>query len=377
LIDECAKLGKRQVAVDVARLISASDELNSAIVLGRGWDQALEQLASAAGAKAVCFSRSTKTDLRMLPSKGLVEPYQDIRSRRTPPYSSKVLILDSKASGFVSDSEPRIRERLEREKFFREFMKPIADVPYRASASLLGPSDITGLKLSFWRGSKEDPFDAQDVERLNSILPAIRASAQLAMFGFRQQAREQSVLFRQRGEFMFELDFAGRPVEAGVQAIAAHGDPLSIVRGRLVCTAAAEQRQLERVIGRAVAPEPVAGSVRLTRQSDGAPFFLMVTPIHGEAVDIMAPVAAIGVLIDPATKSLTDPAALKHVRTAAGLTERETAIAGLISVGHAISAIARQIGVSEGTARNHLKSAMQKCGVHSQVELAALISRFS
>lgn len=365
------------MAVDVARLISASDELNSAIVLGRSWEHALEQLASAAGAKAVCFSRSTKTDLRMLPSMALVEPYNDIRSRRTPPYSSQVLILNSKVSGFASDGDPRIRERLERERFFREFMKPIADVPYRASASLLGPSDITGLKLSFWRGSKEGLFNAQDIERLNSILPVIRASAQLAMFGFRQQIKEQSVFFRQRGELMFELDFAGRPIEAGVQVIAAHGDPLSVVRGRLVCKAAAEQPRLEQTIGRAVAPEPVAGAMRLTRQMDGAPLFLMITPIRGEAVDVMAPVAAIGVLIDPATKSRTNPAALKHVRMAAGLTERETEIAGLISVGHAVSAIAQRIGVSEGTARNHLKSAMQKCGVHSQVDLAAFISRFS
>jgi hypothetical protein len=53
---------------------------------------------------------------------------------------------------------------------------------------------------------------------------------------------------------MFELDFAGRPIEAGVQAIAAHGDPLSVIRGRLVCKVAAEQPQLERIIHGAVAP---------------------------------------------------------------------------------------------------------------------------
>lgn len=364
------------MSVDVARLARASDELNSAIVLGRSWAQALEQLADAAGAKAVCFSRSTKTDLRMLPSMGLAEAYQDIRSRKTPPYSSKVLILDSKVNGFVSDGAPRIRERLERERFFREFMKPIADVPYRASVSLLGPSDMTGLKVSFWRGGKQGAFDPQDVERLNSILPAIRASAQLAVFGLGQQAREQSVLFRRRGEFMIEFDFAGRPLESGVQAIVAHGDPLSIVRGRLACQVAAEQPRLDAIIGRAVAPQPAAGALRLTRQSDGAPFFLMVTPVRGEAVDVMAPVAAIGVLIDPATKSRTDPAALQRVQMAAGLTDRETVISGLISVGLSVSAIAQKVGVSTGTARNHLKAAMQKCGVHSQVELAAFIGRF-
>ncbi|MCW2285509.1 DNA-binding CsgD family transcriptional regulator [Rhodoblastus acidophilus] len=312
----------------------------------------------------------------MLPSLGLAEPYQDIRSRRTPPYSSKVLILNSNAKGFVSDGHARIRERLERERFFREYMKPIADVPYRASASLLGPRDSTGLKLSFWRGDKEGAFDARDVERLNSVLPSIRSSAQLAVFGLGQQAREQSVLFRRRGEFMFDIDFAGRPTEAGAQDIVAHGDPLSILRGRLVCAMAAEQRQLEAVIARAVAPDPVAGATRLTRRRDGAPFFLMVTPIRGDAVDVMAPVAAIGVLIDPSRKSQLDPAILQRVQMAAGLTDRETTVAGLISAGLSIAAIADHVGVSPGTARNHLKAAMQKCGVHSQVELAAFVSRF-
>jgi DNA-binding CsgD family transcriptional regulator len=312
----------------------------------------------------------------MLPSLGLMEPYQDIRSRRTPPYSSKVLILDSKDSGFVSDGDPRIRERLEREKFFREFMQPIADVPYRASASVLGPSGITGLKLSFWRGGKQGCFDPQDLQRLNTVLPTIRASAQLAVFGLGQQAREQSVLFRRRGELMVELDFAGRPLEPGAKALAAHGDPLTVVRGRLVCRVAAEQPRLDAIIGAAVAPEPVPGAVRLTRQSNGAPFFLMVTPIRGEAVDVMAPVAAIGVLIDPATKNLPDSSLLKRAQMAAGLTERETEIAGLISVGLSVSEIAQQAGIGLGTARNHLKAAMQKCGVHNQVELAAFINRF-
>lgn len=364
------------MAINVTRLNIASGELNSAIILGRSWGLALERLADAAGAKAVCFSRSTETDLRMLPSLGLMEPLQDIRSGRSPPYSSHVLILNSKDSGFVSDGDPRIRERLEREKFFREFMEPIADVPYRASASVLGPSGITGLKLSFWRGGKQGLFDAQDLQRLNTVLPTIRASAQLATFGLRQQAREQSILFRQRGELAFELDFAGRPLDPCAKALAAHGDPLTVVRGRLVCKVAAEQPGLDAIIGAAVSPEPIAGALRLTRQSNGAPFFLMVTPIRGEAVDVMAPVAAIGVLIDPATKSRPDPSLLKRAQMAAGLTERETEIAGLISVGLSVSEIAQKIGIGLGTVRNHLKAAMQKCGVHNQVELGAFIGRF-
>jgi DNA-binding CsgD family transcriptional regulator len=42
-----------------------------------------------------------------------------------------------------------------------------------------------------------------------------------------------------------------------------------------------------------------------------------------------------------------------------------------------LSSAAKQFGVTIGTARNHLKSAMQKARVHSQVELAALVATLS
>jgi hypothetical protein len=42
-----------------------------------------------------------------------------------------------------------------------------------------------------------------------------------------------------------------------------------------------------------------------------------------------------------------------------------------------LSSAAEQFGVTIGTARNHLKRAMQKARVHSQVEMAALVATLS
>jgi two-component system, NarL family, nitrate/nitrite response regulator NarL len=49
-------------------------------------------------------------------------------------------------------------------------------------------------------------------------------------------------------------------------------------------------------------------------------------------------------------------------------------VAALISAGADIGEVARRLGLAAGTARNHLKSAMRKLEVHSQVELAALVA---
>ncbi len=321
------------MAVDIARLRGAGEELQSAVLLGRSWGPALESLAAGAGAKAVAFSRSTDTQVRMLPSQGLEEACRDIRCGRTPPYSSRVLILGSNDFGFVSDGAPQIRERLERETFFRDYMRPVADVPFRASASLVGPNDLGGVKISFWREVRQGCFDTDEVARLNIVLPGIRAAAQLAQHGFAQQAREQAVLFQRRGEFVFELDFMGRPLERSANKIAANGDPLTIVRGRLVSALGSEQPRIDALIRRSLSGEPSSGAIRLTRKRDGGQSFLLIVPVTGEAGDVFAPVAAIGVLIDPERKQQQDSSTIARLKMAVGLTDRESEVGALVSIG--------------------------------------------
>ena len=59
------------------------------------------------------------------------------------------------------------------------------------------------------------------------------------------------------------------------------------------------------------------------------------------------------------------------------VTPREAEIAAQISAGLSPADVAHRLGVGEGTVRSHLKAVMHKCAVHSQTELAALISRFA
>jgi DNA-binding NarL/FixJ family response regulator len=59
------------------------------------------------------------------------------------------------------------------------------------------------------------------------------------------------------------------------------------------------------------------------------------------------------------------------------LTPREQAVVGVVASGQDLSSGAKQLDIAIGTARNHLKNAMQKACVHSQVELVALMAMLS
>lgn len=60
------------------------------------------------------------------------------------------------------------------------------------------------------------------------------------------------------------------------------------------------------------------------------------------------------------------------LREAFGLTATEAAVAALVAMGLPPKLAARLLVIGEGTARNQLKAARSKAGVHRQVELAGL-----
>ena len=55
-----------------------------------------------------------------------------------------------------------------------------------------------------------------------------------------------------------------------------------------------------------------------------------------------------------------------------GLTPRETEILGLLAEGQSNKAIARNLGISDGTVKLHVKAILRKLDVHSRVEAAVM-----
>jgi len=127
----------------------------------------------------------------------------------------------------------------------------------------------------------------------------------------------------------------------------------------------------------------------LSTLRDGDAFHLALTRTRGAApfsrrerdwLVAMSPlVAAVGGRLAP--RSAADPqgetlhGALKLALDNFGrsvLTERELEVVRLLLRGHLAKSIARELGISPGTARNHLKRIYPKLGVASHAELYAL-----
>lgn len=62
----------------------------------------------------------------------------------------------------------------------------------------------------------------------------------------------------------------------------------------------------------------------------------------------------------------------KEISPFAELTPRETEILGLLAEGQSNKAIARNLGISDGTVKLHVKAILRKLDVHSRVEAAVM-----
>ena len=365
------------MTIDPAGFAIALESLSSAVALGESWRPSLEKMCSAAGARTAALSRTSPTQLHIVATQALDDPIADMRSGRTPTYTSDIILTSMLEEGFVSDRESRIRERLCRTPFYRDYMLPILDIPHRGSAALGGIVATSALRISFWRSAKQGVFEPGELSHLNTFLPALRIAARFSQQLLQQKAQERSLFYKSRGDFVFHLDFLGRPLDEDHDVISARGCPLQLLRGRLAASIAAEQQQLDAVIKRALPGSRQHGAVVLTRPSDERRFYLLAMPVLGKASDVFGPISVLCVLIDPSTEASQNRMAIQNLVMATGLTPREAEIAGQISMGLSPADIARRLGVGEGTVRTHLKAAMQKCSVHSQIELAALIGRFA
>lgn len=65
----------------------------------------------------------------------------------------------------------------------------------------------------------------------------------------------------------------------------------------------------------------------------------------------------------------------QHALDLSGLSQRERDVVNALCRGLRLTDIARVLGISNHTARNHLKHVFRKLGVHSQVELLSSIGR--
>ena len=108
----------------------------------------------------------------------------------------------------------------------------------------------------------------------------------------------------------------------------------------------------------------------------GASGFLLKDTSTQALADAIASVAAGGIVVDPKVARVLlgggpDDKATNNAASALDpLTPTERAVATLIAKGSTNSQIAAQLGIAEGTVKNHVSAVMRKTGIHDRTALA-------
>ena len=167
------------------------------------------------------------------------------------------------------------------------------------------------------------------------------------------------------GSGIIQLDRRGRIVEMNDRArdLLRTGDGLFDERGFLFARTPEDNTHLQALLKRALPPfraQGVAGSIIVSRTS-ALPLVLHVNPVDRQETDLRVwPVAALVLVVDPASRTRIDPAV---AGAALGLTETESRVAVLLAEGMSVREIAAAMGRKKSTIRWHVKRMFAKLGL--------------
>ena len=177
------------------------------------------------------------------------------------------------------------------------------------------------------------------------------------------------------GSGIIQLDPRGRIVEVNDRArdLLRAGDGLFDERGFLFARRPEDNADLQGLLNRALPPfgtRGVGGST-VVRRASVLPLMVHVNPVARQEADSRPwPIAALVLVVDPASRTRIDPA---MAGAALGLTEMESQVAVLLAEGRSVAQIAGVTGRKESTIRTHVKHMFAKLGLSRQVDLVRLV----
>ena len=227
-----------------------------------------------------------------------------------------------------------------------------------------------------------DPVDADrwstaQLKLIRYLLPHIRQTVhmQQALAGAGALGASLGTLLDTTGLGIVQLDARGRIVAANDRAreVLRSGEALFDEHGFLHARTPEEDAELQGLLSLALPPygaQGTGGSTTL-RRSSAPPMVLHVNPVGRRETDARVwPVAALVLVIDPASQTRIDPAV---VAAALGLTAMESRVAVLLAEGKTVREVAEATGRLESTIRTHLKHIFAKHGLARQADLVRLV----
>ena len=222
-----------------------------------------------------------------------------------------------------------------------------------------------------------DRWSSVQLESIRYLLPHIRQTVyvQQALAGAGALGASLAKLLDTTGLGIVQLDARGRIVEANDRArdLLRTGESLFDENGFLHARSPEEDAELQGLLRRALPPFGAqgAGGSTMLRRASGQALVLQVNPMGRQETDARVwPVAALVLVIDPASQTRIDPAV---AAVALGLTGMESRVAVLLAEGMSVREVAAATGRLESTIRTHVKHMFTKHHLTRQADLVRLV----
>ena len=222
-----------------------------------------------------------------------------------------------------------------------------------------------------------DRWSTAQLKLIRYLLPHIRQTVhmQQALAGAGALGASLGKLLDTTGLGIVQLDARGRivAVNDGAREVLRSGDGLFDEHGFLHARTPEDDAELQGLLSLALPPYGTQGTGGATtlRRSSAPPMVLHVNPVGRRETDARVwPVAALVLVIDPASQTRIDPAV---AAAALGLTAMESRVAVLLAEGKTVREVAEATGRLESTIRTHLKHIFAKHGLARQADLVRLV----
>jgi DNA-binding CsgD family transcriptional regulator len=346
---------------------TAVGKFREAAMLPLRWPQALESLACALGSDGASVVLAPTTESTLLGSSSLAWIIQDyFRSPIPDPRETRV--SPGLRDQFMPDFAYFSRQEISRDAYYQEFLAP-RGLMWNATAAL-----GRGLLISLKRGKHRGPYEGADLAALNGSLSRLRAASRIASLSWRSQFSGRLSAFERLGHGALLIDAQGRLLESN--ASVRFGDGLDVVGGRLTTTRIADRPALERFLSAVIqggANAPAASTtLALAHKSGPRPLVIDGIACTDAMRSLHSRAAALLLVTDLDRRMHVSDAILKAVFA---LTTTEARLARQLADGSSLREASMRLGISEGHARQRLKSVFVKTGTKRQGELVMLLAK--
>lgn len=240
------------------------------------------------------------------------------------------------------------------------------------------PVDQVVGAIGLHRPRRAAQFGEAERRRMRLLMPHLQRAFELWWRLNTLEQRQTAIddALDRYGLGMVLLDERGRVLQltGGAEAILASADGLALSGPRLVATDADHAERLRKLIGDAAAASrgrglASAGEIAIPRAFHSSPLAVLVTPLRTQDARLGGGRACVAVFL----RDIGRERALASLARIPGLTRRQVNVVTLLLHGLGNMEIAKRLGISEHTVKDHLKDIFAKLAVRSRTELVAKV----